>query len=201
VVSLLNRFASGDGFEAFAGHNERSSPGFIGICEQLNDPARDIGRGGRYTHALNEVSCGYPEVAGITRDGMLPKLSVWRDTRRKRHEPHPKTQTIRFFLTIICNEQQRAFGARITARFWRKKPAPALKLGMVAQPAVTTSGKRQPKSAALESRFDAICRDREQRADEGRAKHDHHGMMTGDTMRLARTLRKCWYWGRKRFDE
>jgi hypothetical protein len=77
-------------------------------------------------------------------------------------------------------------------------PAPA---AFAAQPPVITVGDQPAPPDALEYRFGAIWRDREQRNAEGRPRHPEHDRMSGEAMQLAGTLVQAGRWTQAQADE
>ena len=89
--------------------------------------------------------------------------------------------------------------------FPRPAPRPAPKQpaavpGLSAQPPVIVRGGGDPVPADAAYRFDAICRDREQRQAEGRPRHEDHDRMTGEAMRLGALLLERGYWTQAQYD-
>src|SRR5258708_19659535 len=103
-VTCFKSFISGHDFEAFPGYDEHFSFGAIWARSQLDDRGRDIGRGRRRSHALNEVRRGYTKIAGIARDYMLSELGVRNDPRPKSHKSQPTPKTSPFLLPLVSLE-------------------------------------------------------------------------------------------------
>lgn len=82
----------------------------------------------------------------------------------------------------------------------KKGPSQAAIAAMVSQGPVITTGDNIPDAPALEYRFGAILRDRQQRVAEKRERHPEHQRLTGEAVRLGGTLVERGVWTVERFD-